>query len=224
MVSSGADRILRFYKPIPLGKKAIESRPNILNENNMESECVMTVNLDADVLTIAEIPASIDLSSCVVAGLSDCSIRIWSNQIFNKRVSGERSTRARWECTATLHGHSQAVLCLAAYPHAPKELKSSVLSSTVAQTISWATSFPSTKSPGAEPSATVDGVMIISGSADHTVRLWGMVLGGQSPTSSPPSTASWVCFRVLRGHNGDNNAYFRLYMCSSYVFCDNFYL
>lgn len=203
MVSSGADRILRFYKQIPLVKQSIDSRSDIEQEI-MESECVMTVNLDADVFTIAEIPGSSDFTSSVVVGLSDCSIRIWSNQLLSKRASGERTARPRWECTATLLGHSQSVLCLAAYPHAPKELKSSVLSSTVAQTISWATSFPTTKSPGAEPSAAaVDGVMIISGSADHTVRLWGMVLGGQAPTSSPPSTASWVCFRVLRGHSGE---------------------
>ena len=206
MVSSGTDRILRFYKKLSTGSMRIEKRSDISLEN-VDAECVKAIKLDADVLAIAEIPVLSDFT-CVATGMSDCSVRIWSDKISNERASVERE---RWACTASLVGHTQLVLCLAAYPHAPKEIKSSVLSTTVAQTISWATSFPATKSLGMEPSAAaaVDGVMVISGSADHTVRLWGMVLGGPTSSASPPSTTSWVCFRVLRGHRGKNEAKYK---------------
>ena len=64
---------------------------------------------------------------------------------------------------------------------------------------------PSLSARGAGSAEPGGGQVIVSGSADHTLRLWGRVVGAAGPSEAaplPPSSASWACFRVLRGHRG----------------------
>lgn len=160
---------------------------------------------EAEVLAIAEVTDPRRQGSpWIVAGCADSCIRVWKSSSFDDSF-------VVWRCESELRGHLQGVLALASYPPVPP------LQDPISAPSSTASKHNHQHSITHSSSATQrDNLMIVSGSADCTVRLWGMVLDtvsdkdkdspSLSPFSGEQAATSWVCFRVLRGHKGAVNA------------------
>jgi len=178
-----------------------DSMLRIVNTTTSQGDFPDTIidGQEAEVLSIAEVADPRRQNGhWIVAGCADSCIRVWKSSSFDDSF-------VVWRCESVLRGHLQAVLSLASHPPVspPPDPAS-------------ASPSPSTAKQHSSSSLTHrDSLMIVSGSADHTVRLWGMVLDTVSdkdsattlsPFGDDQAATSWVCFRVLRGHKGAVNA------------------